>query len=159
MEEAFAGRDDIVWGGYTRIPGSTQDIFKTSRSNNYYNRFTDKGLPCATFNRTLLSNDKVLAVGVAFSDFDKGVSYVKNYLKQVEREEAVASVEISGNYDAASRQLDVKVSGYRTEDFNKLTAEANLTVFLIENGVKAYQSNGGANYTHNHVLRDIISAT
>lgn len=159
MEKAFENRDDIVWVDIHQDLGGSPDIFRITRSNNYYSRFTDKGLPCATFNRVLLSGDKYLAVGVAFSDINAGVSHIEDYLKKVESEEALASVEIAGNYDAASRQLNVKVSGYRTEDFSKQVTEGHITVFLIENGLKAYQYNGGSNYTHNHVLRDVISAT
>ena len=72
-----------------------------------------------------------------------------------------ASINLTGNYDPETRQLTVKVAGEGSSEFKTLFGSVvGVTVYLTEDGLVARQLNNGTwinNYTHNHVMRDILS--
>lgn len=75
--------------------------------------------------------------------------------KEFEYEPSLVSVNLSGQYNSALRELSLTVAGEFLEDFPR----AKLNVFLTEDGLVAPQKNGGEEYVHNHVLRAVLSDT
>lgn len=64
------------------------------------------------------------------------------------------SVNINGTLNGTSLELDV------TGDFvNDIAGTLNLVVYVIEDGIIANQAGATADYTHNNVMRDALSAT
>lgn len=65
-------------------------------------------------------------------------------------ETAYVGLTVSGRIDAGTHRVKVDVAGERAMDLG----DVRITVYAVEDGVKARaQSNGGSNFTHNHVLR------
>lgn len=80
---------------------------------------------------------------------------------------AFAKLDITPQYDAASRLLTLKVSGTTTSEASKMFGDMALTLMLTEDSVKAPQvvynaTTGYAStvqrYVHNHVLRSLLTA-
>lgn len=110
---------------------------KTDIADTYYNAWGITSQPTATINRS-----------VVLSDYTKWSAAVAQELQKT----AKLSLNISNAYDEASRQLTVTVDAYGTDG----NTDGKLTVWLLEDGVKAYQKDeSGYNYdyTHNHVFR------
>ncbi|MBL0343368.1 MAG: Omp28-related outer membrane protein [Bacteroidetes bacterium] len=57
-------------------------------------------------------------------------------------------------WNATTRELQVTVELYYTSTENQ---DNKLNVVLLESGVIGYQSGGSANYTHNHILRHMLT--
>lgn len=73
--------------------------------------------------------------------------------------EAPAAIEIDPVYanDGSSNKLQIKITVKPKEAF-----DGNLTVWILENGIVNYQYDNGnhvSDYTHNHVLRAVVSDT
>ena len=59
------------------------------------------------------------------------------------------------SFDSITRELTVNVELFYTNNSN--TSINYINVALLENNVIAYQSNGGANYNHKHMLRWLLT--
>lgn len=71
---------------------------------------------------------------------------------------AFASINISTQLDKDTRELNVEVSGNRTEDFDTFVGEdAALSVYLTENGIVANQSGGSKDAVHDNVMRKALT--
>jgi hypothetical protein len=57
-------------------------------------------------------------------------------------------------WDPVTRELDITVELYYTATENQ---NNKLNVVFLESGVIGYQSGGGSNYTHNHIMRHMIT--
>ena len=66
-----------------------------------------------------------------------------------------ASLNLETKWDESTRQLKVKLDIDPHEDFP--TDKMLFNVFLVQDGIQAYQSNGGANYTHDRVFRGTLT--
>lgn len=65
---------------------------------------------------------------------------------------ASSIIGIKGVYDDATGKLNIDITGYRQQDAGSETE--NLTVYLLEDNVQAYdQANGGSNFKHQHLIR------
>lgn len=60
------------------------------------------------------------------------------------------------NYDAQTRQLQATVEGYFIA--NQTIEAPRLTIYLVEDSLIGYQSEGGNNYRHDHVVRACLTA-
>lgn len=66
------------------------------------------------------------------------------------------SIDLEGSdYDPETRTLTVTASG----EFLKEIPNAALSIYITEDGFKAYQASGGQNYEHNHVTRAVLTFT
>lgn len=76
---------------------------------------------------------------------------LKTFLRTAQEREAFYSVDAAGEHDPVTRTVSLKISGKAaTRIFNN----PRLTVYLTEDDVQAKsQSNGGADYRHNHLIR------
>lgn len=57
-------------------------------------------------------------------------------------------------WNATTRELQVTVELYYTATENQ---NNKLNVVLLENGIVGYQSGGGSSYTHNHIMRHLLT--
>lgn len=66
-----------------------------------------------------------------------------------------ASLNLETKWDEATRQLKVKLDIDPHEDFP--TDKMLFNVFLVQDGIQAYQKNGGSNYIHDRVFRGTLT--
>ena len=71
------------------------------------------------------------------------------------------SIDLTAAYDTTTRALNVKVAGNAAEGYDQIIgSNLGLTVYLTEDSLVARQLSDGTwitNYTHNHVLRSVLS--
>jgi hypothetical protein len=67
---------------------------------------------------------------------------------------SVVNIGATSTYNSSSNSLDITVELYYTADE---TEDNKLNVAILQNGVVGYQAGGGASYTHNHILRDMLT--
>ncbi len=65
------------------------------------------------------------------------------------------NVGVAAVYNSLSNVLSITVQAYYT---STVTDANTIFVTLAENGIVGYQSNGSANYIHNHVFREAFTA-
>ncbi len=170
LETLTKQRNDIAWVSiHGNMSGGT-DIYTISDAA-YYMNYATTGFPSATFNRYYLAN---VFGGSNEGSLSFGLGYNANYASQVAQMfssiidqsnsdvPAFTSVEVATTYDEATKKLGIKVTGEGVADVKKLLGDdAVLTVYLTEDGLVAKQYNQGSwvnKYTHNNVLRKIVSA-
>jgi len=63
------------------------------------------------------------------------------------------TINLTTSYDEGTKEIKVKVEGELLEDYPK----AKLNIYLIQDGIVAFQNGGGDKYVHHNALRDVIS--
>jgi len=163
LEGLVAKRNDIAWVSIHGDMSGGTDKF-TIDEGGYIAGFQTTGFPSASFNRVLFPSESSLAIGIGFNANikDQAVEYLSSLIDYTNEIPALASVKIDNEYNTATRELVVKVSGQTVAEFTKFVGtDAALTVYLTEDGLVARQLNMGAwntNFTHDNVLRKIVSA-
>ncbi len=125
--------------------------------------------PSASFNRYLYDDADLnqygeVAMEIGYTSAEYG-ALMFNYLVNSVYDDipAFASVDIATDYDQSTRQLTIKVSGDGVSGATELLDGNRLTVYLTEDGLVSEQINYAVsgylteNYTHDHVLRAIVS--
>lgn len=69
-----------------------------------------------------------------------------------ENEQSPVNIGLRSTWNDATRELTIEAEVYYTATES---SQDRLHIHLKENSIVGYQSNGGSNYTHNHVLRDV----
>ena len=125
------------------------------------------------FNRYFYDNDvinyeKALTVNMAAQDAGDQEN-VAGMLNTIINESAAyypsfSTISIDSKLDDATGKLTIKVMGKLINQYKQLIGDdARLTVYLTEDKVIGKQSTGGSiakpRYTHNHVLRKIVTGT
>lgn len=123
--------------------GYREDIFTIEASRELLKTFRVAGNPSMLLNRMQQSGRNDL-------DFHPGNS-TKEMLNRALTFPSFASLNIVRNYNEASRELTITVSGETGQ------AVLNMNVYLIQNNMIARQSNGGDDYSHEHVVRANIA--
>lgn len=128
-----------------------------SRPLTYYYNGSDFAPACMT-DRYMVIEDNKNASGTkpspVFLPYEPTNGISKELiLKEINRP-AYVSVNLTTNYNASTRKLDIDVSG----EFLKEYPFAKLNVYLVQNGIVDVQSDTemqdvNPNYTHNHVIR------
>ena len=148
------------------------DAFTVPEANKlaYYSTPSDGS---AAFNRYFYDNDvinyeKALTVNMAAQDASDQENVV-GMLNSIIDESATyypsfSTVGIDSKFDDTTGKLTIKVMGKLINGYQKLIGDdARLTVYLTEDGVIGKQNSGGSiakpRYTHNHVLRKIVTGT
>ena len=175
-------RDDVIWVSLhcsgMDYGHPTPDPFTTDESDVIGGMMTT-GYPTATFNRYFVSDpslnqDGTLAMGLGYSSEYSAVAAEQIFSPVIDLSNAnipsFATVDIATDYDEATRELSVTVSGNTVAGFKELVGEdAGLTVYLTEDNLVATQleyvtnmfgqttSQNLDDYVHNHVLRDVVS--
>jgi len=70
-------------------------------------------------------------------------------------ESSPVNVGLQAVYDPVTETMDVYAEAYYTSD---VSSGQSINVVLIEDGIVAYQSNGGDDYVHNHIFREAFTA-
>ena len=112
-------------------------------ANNY-------GYPGGSVNRTAFPEFE-------YSPYVFGRSNWIKKSKSINQQDAPVNLYIQSQYDAATRNLEITVEGYYTDDVN--LSENYLNVALIQDNIKGPQNgaNEGNNYNHRHVLRGYVT--
>ena len=149
-----------------------EDVFTVPEANKlaYYSTPSDGS---GAFNRYFYDNDvinyeKALTVNMAAQDASDQENVV-GMLNTIINESATyypsfSTVGIDSKLDDTTGKLTIKVMGKLINGYQKLIGDdARLTVYLTEDGVIGKQNSGGSiakpRYTHNHVLRKIVTGT
>jgi hypothetical protein len=118
--------------------------------------------PSGAFDRVYLEdNATATSLGYDPSYHSLVISQMLNPLFDMITESypALASVEIDAQYDADTKKMNVTVSGEGAENAAKAFSDGMLTVYLVEDGIKADQLNQGkwtVDFVHNGVLRTAL---
>lgn len=86
-----------------------------------------------------------------------GVNPILNLLSHQEELEPYVSLNLQTSYNKDTRELDVtfQIRPHRAIPYDKVL----FNVFLTQDGIKAYQSSGGDNYTHHNVFRGYLTGS
>ncbi len=125
--------------------------FRTPEGTELFNFFDLVGVPVGFVNRVDYP-----------SDIGKSPGEWGTEIADILQEDALAKLEISEeNYDAGSRQLQVKIQTEMLDDV--LTESLFLNVFLVENDITAPQTKQDKaveeDYVHQHLLRASFNST
>lgn len=148
------------------------DVFTVPEANKLANYSTPSD-GSGAFNRYFYDNDvinyeKALTVNMAAqdaSDQDNVVSMLNTIINEsATYYPSFSTVGIDSKLDDATGKLTIKVMGKLINGYQKLIGDdARLTVYLTEDKVIGKQNSGGSiakpRYTHNHVLRKIVTGT
>lgn len=148
------------------------DVFTVPEANKlaYYSTPSDGS---AAFNRYFYDNDvinaeKALTVNMAAqdpSDQDNVVGMLNTIIKEsAAYYPSFSTVGIDSKLDDATGKLSIKVMGKLINQYQQLIGDdARLTVYLTEDKIIGKQNTGGSiakpRFTHNHVLRKIVTGT
>lgn len=149
-----------------------EDVFTVPEANKlaYYSTPSDGS---GTFNRYFYDNDvinaeKALTVNMAAqdaSDQDNVVSMLNTIINESTTfYPSFSTVGIESKLDDATGKLSIKVMGKLINQYQQLIGDdARLTVYLTEDKIIGKQNTGGSiakpRFTHNHVLRKIVTGT
>jgi hypothetical protein len=106
------------------------------------------GYPCAAINRRHFPQASLLVLG-------RGEWMKKS--KSIHEEDAPVNLHLSSVFDGETRELRVTVEGYYTQPVDG--NENLLTVMLIQDNIRGYQSGAADryNYNHRHMLRALLT--
>ena len=163
LKKVDALRGDVAWVSIHGDMSGGTDVFTIAKGNQVSSYLGCQSFPSAVFNRFDALGDGELCQGIGYYEnvADQAAAYISETWMDNFTTPALASVAIDAHFDEATRQLDVKVSGQSSEDFEAVFGTgAALTVYLTEDGLHGRQLNQGVWYddvVHNHVLRDVLS--
>lgn len=157
ITNAFKRENRFIWvchhAGYTAV----NDPFQIKESVEY-TWFYPQGMmfaPAFMMNRM----DLTKVIPDLVSQHDPVISVTQTMVSQSAKkllsEPAHTTVGIEGKYDSASRLLDLKISGCKDSEFNLDNPVVN--VFLTESGLIGYQQGKGYRYSHEHVMRAVLT--
>lgn len=161
LNKAVSGRSNIAWVAH-HVGYYTDEL--TIDESSSYMTFGVTGAPMATVDRTFLqveSSQTKPAFSIGFNDASQGAQLVDALFDYQCSFPAFAQVTPTLDYDESTRLLTVSVSGQCNDIFRTLTPETCLSIFLTENNVTAKRVQTGTtdDYTHNHVLRSVLTDT
>ena len=152
-------RDDIAW---VSIHGnlSATDPFNSSKCNSIMTYLGANSFPSGAFNRYDFDEAGSVVTGLGYNDAAGAAAYLSAAAIDANPTPSLASVDISGSLDEATRELKLTVSGNATQDFNTIFGtQVALTIYLVEDSLVARQYSNGAwinQFVHNHVMRDVV---
>ena len=124
---------------------SNDDDFSISHSNTLASFYGLKYIPYSMLDRT----PGIVGKEVLFSTS----SVSKEILDKRLAQPTYVTINLTTSYNEATKEIKVKVEGELFIDYPK----ARLNVYLVQDGIVAYQNGGGNNYVHRNALRDVIS--
>lgn len=134
-----------VHAGSYADPGEGEPDFRTKYGTALLDFAGDPGFPSAMVQRR--QTDYETSLAIYRGNWTKAVKSV------VESGNATLNLWVGAELNASTRQLEVTVEYYPfdgQEDFL-------LNVALLQNHIIGYQNQGGADYSHEHVLRDLVT--
>lgn len=154
-------RKDMAW---VAIHGNMQqkDKFNNRQCDSIMAYIKPSGFPTASYNRLFIS--ELLDAQDAADNIAYVCAYKEQYINQAAEQisgllnrytssPVLAPININSNYDETSRKLDITISGQGVNGAGEALADYGIYVYLTEDGLKAYQTNGGSNFIHNNTFR------
>lgn len=164
-------RGDLAWIAYHGDMGANQiDEYTLADSYNFMAFSCGGNLPAASVNRYYYDYDGVnfyntvgLTTAYPSNQKDLGISVFDELINMsADIYPSFTTVDIASSFDAASRQLTVKVSGKTAAQFAELFGDdAALSVYLTEDGLWGKQKNNDRmmpRYPHDHTLRMYLTS-
>lgn len=146
LKSAIAGMqnpDKICWVAHHS--GYYPDDFTLNEDKEIASAFGVNAAPMSIVNRSPFQFDRLTMVGHP--------GYITTaQLDELAALEAPASINLDHTYNAETRELTVTVSG------DTKVEEMNLTVIVMQSGIKATQSGASGDYEHNYVPRVYMTA-
>ena len=148
----LSGEENVIWlahhaGYYTddyTVPENTSLL-------TFFNAGGSTFAPAIMLDRKFLSPD-----GDPGPVFFPASSYTPGLIEDRLNTPAFISLEITGNFNPTSRELNVDVNGTFHGDFSN---DLKLGLYIMEDGLEGTQSGASGTYIHDHVMRDAISGT
>ena len=109
----------------------------------FYNAYEMQGLPAFNLNMRM-------RVGGVKREIETIIKEIEEELKYFP---ATCGVAIETTYDKATGELKVK-----SKITSNVSSKYEYHIFLVEDGIEAYQDGATGNYTHNNVVRKMFSA-
>ena len=124
---------------------SNDDDFSISHSNTLASFYGLKYIPYSMLDRT----PGIVGKEVLFSTSNLSNKILEDRLVQPKS----ATISLTTSYDEGSKNIKIKVEGELLQSLPK----AKLNVYLVQDGIVAYQNGGGNKYVHHNALRAVIS--
>lgn len=153
IDHAIASFDD-AFVHVSHHSGYTPDAFTTVHDVNYTWLYNSSSLyaPACMFNRMPFEDGltSVVFIPMETKNLDAAIKKSLNVPPYV-------GITLSNSFDKSSMQ------GVLSVDVHTFVHPSNsphrLNIFLTQDNIVAYQSNGGADYIHQHVFRDALTGT
>ncbi|MEI7595388.1 MAG: Omp28-related outer membrane protein [Bacteroidota bacterium] len=129
--------------GSFAVPGTGQPDYRTIFGDAIAGQTGLTGYPSGTLNRHVFP-DVSSTTALSRGQWEPNAPRIFSLPSEV-------NIGFETSFDSASRLLTVNVELYYTN--NSKTNINYINVALLENNVIGYQTNGGANYNHKHMLR------
>lgn len=142
---AFVVRYHPTNSNYTTPRRSTDPDFRRAYLDAFYSSsyVGSRFMPGAMINRRSWAGQRMVSRG----------NWSAN-AQTIMAETSPANIGVKSTYDQASDDLTVDVEVYFTSD---VSDQLSVYVHLMEDGLVADQSNGGASYVHKHVFREDLT--
>jgi hypothetical protein len=149
---AFEGRSIEV----AHHEGYGADAFTIDESVAYTDFFFNqpKFGPAIMIDRSLANSENPTSVVGRVND-NATPLFTEAVLAKALESIAPLNIKITHSYNETSRRLDVTVSG---EAIHQLP-NARVNVWLTQSNIKAFQTKGGDDYSHNHAIRASLTGT
>lgn len=149
---AFEGRSIEV----AHHEGYGADAFTIDESVTYTNFFFNqpKFGPAIMIDRNLANSENPTSVVGRIND-NATPLFTEAVLSKALESIAPLNVNIAHTYNETTRQLTVTVSGEAIQQL----PNARVNVWLTQSNIKAFQTKGGNDYSHNHAIRATLTDT
>lgn len=154
-------RGDIAWAA---IHGnmSSRDKFNNKQCDSIMSYMGLSGFPSASYNRFFMPElldardaPDAIVYGCGYKEqyLTQAAQQVSGYISAYAEAPSFVPVNITRSFNNETRELTVSVAGQGVEGAASSLAGYGLFVYITEDGLKAYQTSGGANYVHDHTFR------
>ena len=154
-------RGDIAWAA---IHGnmSSRDKFNNKQCDSIMSYMGLSGFPSASYNRFFMPElldardaPDAIVYGCGYKEqyLTQAAQQVSGYISAYAEAPSFVPVNITRSFNNETRELTVSVAGQGVEGAASSLAGYGLFVYITEDGLKAYQMSGGANYVHDHTFR------
>lgn len=154
-------RGDIAWAA---IHGnmSSRDKFNNKQCDSIMSYMGLSGFPSASYNRFFMPElldardaPDAIVYGCGYKEqyLTQAAQQVSGYISAYAEAPSFVPVNITRSFNNETRELTVSVAGQGVEGAASSLAGYGLFVYITEDGLKAYQKSGGANYVHDHTFR------
>lgn len=149
--KAVLGNYDESFVEVTHHIGYYPDIFTMDEDQTtlfYYGSQTYA--PAAMVNRTVDYNTSTVPI----VDISSNTTAIKSTLDNALTYKPYVSLNLDTKFNEATRELTVKLG---IKPHEQLPSDVLFNVYLVQDSLVAYQSNGGTNYKHNNVFRGTVT--
>lgn len=162
-------RDDVAWVAIHNDMSGESDEYTLDGNATFSYLSCASSLPSASFNRYYLdgtlNSGNTLGLPISYPDNQQeaAADMFSELLDLSAREyPSFTTIDLATDYDEATRQLNVKVSGRVAKDMDTmLGSDAVVTVYLTEDGLWGKQKDGSVwinKFPHSHTLRQALTS-